>query len=310
TYTNSDVEKITPTSPSRSTATPAATINSLPSTQTVSESNANSGSKSQSQFVEAQSETEPFEYAPFITPSVVKFDGKASFSTKDRDKDGLIEVLQARVPIRITENVPVVAIGVLKKNGEIIASRPNWNSSALSQVQLSGDRIKQTIKLDFSGEEIYRGKKNGPFDLEIYVTAGDSTTSNSFATRSYKFERFGEVGLHIAGLSEQPRFVTNQLNNTQYVDSIDIVIQLDIRRHGMFFLAGELEKSRSRVSLGELQLSETGYHSVRLPVPLSALKDAGLDGPYDVNIRVTEKRTMAVAEDQFTTRPYQHRYFN
>ena len=130
-------------------------------------------------------------------PESPKIDGirileKVVYHKIDKNNDNKYEGLSAEIRIQIIKEGFYTITGVLEKDSKVIANQPAFEySMKTSQIVGNKPGIHRVI-LVFSGEEILRSKKNGPYKVTVVALDQHSFAMRRFATPAYDSDSFGE----------------------------------------------------------------------------------------------------------------------
>jgi len=114
------------------------------------------------------------------------------YHTIDKNNDNKYEGLTAEIRVKILKEGFYTIEGVLEKNSKVIANQPVFEYS-MNTSQIAGDKPGiHTVVLAFSGEQILRSKKDGPYNLTVVVIDQLSFAVRRFATPAYDSDSFGE----------------------------------------------------------------------------------------------------------------------
>ena len=124
--------------------------------------------------------------------SDIKFTGNVTYRTVDKNGDGIAEQLAADVEVEILTAGEYTVVGRLKKGGQMIANRPNFDSMLFSKAPLNGAPGLHSVSLTFSGEQIFQSGTDGPYDLALVAVGASSHAKVTVPTPAYSHTQFGE----------------------------------------------------------------------------------------------------------------------
>jgi hypothetical protein len=219
----------------------------------------------------------------------IKFTGNTTFNTVDDNGDGLAEAIIAVVEVEILVGGEYSFIGSLKKNGQNIANRPFFESAGFSNATLNEAPGFYTISLGFSGEQIYRSGKNGPYELELFAVGANGffAIAPPTFTKPYDYRKFSEVEGTIMSITD----VAIDDDGNGKLDFIETTVTVKIRTAGDYQLQGNLS-NKEDISIINVLESFTklvrGTHTLKLQFPGQNIRRSGLDGPYQGVVNLIE----------------------
>ena len=114
------------------------------------------------------------------------------FNTVDTNGDGIYDALIADVNVEVLTEGFYTVSGVLKKDGETVSNQPAYEHQQSTQVIIGDQLGMHTATLRFSGEEIFRSKENGPYELMVSTLSNETVEKKTVATPAYDYTDFGE----------------------------------------------------------------------------------------------------------------------
>ena len=233
--------------------------------------------------------------------AAVELTGNATYDLIDDDANGLAEALAADVEVRLHAAGEYTFVAHLSKNGRQIAYRPAWESALTVRATLDAISGSHTVRLRFSGEEIFRSEEDGPYDLEVLAVASNGSTSTRLVTPSLDHSLFGEVGARLTGVAESPV----DADGDGAIDYLQVTLDLDVRLDADFRLQGALHKNgQTLADSGVAVRLEAGAQQVSLDFDVGGLRISGVDGPYDGSVNLIDAEGHTLDGVTFTTGPY------
>lgn len=114
-----------------------------------------------------------------------------SFAPVDDDGNGIFDALVAKIDVEVLTPGFYTVTGMLMKNGKTISDQPAFEHAQPTQVFIGDELGIHTATLVFSGEQIFRSGKNGPYELEV-VAIGSDFDAKIVTTPAYDHTLFGE----------------------------------------------------------------------------------------------------------------------
>lgn len=107
--------------------------------------------------------------------------------------------------VQATLDKPTLEGATPEEHSEPVARRPNWTLARPSGTLLKGEAGKQTVQVEFSGEEIYRSKLDGPYRVHATLERGGEVIDTlELDTDPYLHRDFGELAGALHGLGLHP----------------------------------------------------------------------------------------------------------
>ncbi len=254
---------------------------------------------------------EDYEYKRGARDSSVDilFPGSTTFSRVDDNDDGLAEAVVADVAVEIITEGEYKFIGILKKNGQVIADIPFFHSPVLmNTATLNEGPGFYTVSLRFSGEQIYRTGENGPYELELFAVSAKNSVVVAVApptfTEPYDYRQFSEIGGSITSITDA---AIDENGNGKF-DFIEATVTVEIRTAGDYYLLGVLSKEGTfivNVLDSSFAALAPGIHTLKLRFPGQVIRRMGLDGPYQGVVKLidtNDERT--IGHIKFVTQAY------
>ncbi|MCI5148065.1 MAG: hypothetical protein D3916_01425 [Candidatus Electrothrix sp. MAN1_4] len=119
-----------------------------------------------------------------------------SFAPVDDDGNGIFDALVAKIDVEVLTPGFYTVTGMLMKNGKTISDQPAFEHAQPTQVFIGDALGIHTATLVFSGEQIFRSGKNGPYELEV-VAIGSDFDAKIVTTPAYDHTLFGERSARI-----------------------------------------------------------------------------------------------------------------
>jgi len=253
-------------------------------------------------------------------PAQSGFTGVFSDSAADVDNDGRYEYLVISAEVHITSPGRYYLEGGLAYDLDyLISHRPNWLSTApLNVTTLDCDTGLVTFYLPFSGEDIYRTGIDGSYEasLSLYRDAPGAGTGEKtligkeslgykrYNTAEYNHLNFREYDAEITGFGildlELEKAVDTSGNGL--FDMLEATISIGDMESTMFNLRANLMGSSGRIAtFGRLVTTRPGPIPASLSFPGAWIHRSGQDGPYTIDVTLTETRGKRFARKRFTT---------
>ncbi len=244
-----------------------------------------------------------------MTVPDIKFTGHTTFSTVDDNGDGLAEAVIAEVEVKILTGGEYSFIGTLKKNGQVIANRPFFESAISSTAFLNEGIGLYTIFLRFSGEQIFQSGENGPYQIELFaVGANKLATTLTVSTPACDHTQFSEIGIQFSKNGTILTGVTDAAideTGDGKFDFVETTLSVEVRTTGKYRLQGTLSKGgTSIINVGISVTLTRGTHTLKLPFSGLPIRRSGLDGPYEGIVNIYDANDHALDSLEFVTQPY------
>ncbi|OQY49358.1 MAG: hypothetical protein DRR08_08275 [Candidatus Parabeggiatoa sp. nov. 2] len=259
--------------------------------------------------------------SPSLTPSLrisqpssvkgnaqnIQFTGNTTFHTVDKNGDGFAEALVAEVEVAILSGKYVIE-GVLRKNGRLIANRPNFESTRFSDAALNEKTGIYTVLLSFSGEQIFQSGEEGPYELALNAIESKGFGSRlTVSTPAYEPTQFGELGVIIKGVND----VAVDENGDGKFDFIETTLHLEVRTVGNYIVDGSLmnNEGSTLVNVAERFSLTQGRQDLKINWTGRPLRRSGLEGPYKGDLVIVDAHRQTVDHIEFLTQPYRSSEF-
>lgn len=231
------------------------------------------------------------------------FTGTVVFAPPETGAGGPHAALVADVQVRLTTAGRYSVLGTLQKEGAIIASRPRFESAHQSRAELEGRPGTYTISMRFSGEQIYRSGKSGPYELVLYAVGEASHATSRITTPPYRHTHFGELGAALARLEE----AALDEDGDGALDVLEVRVELDVRIAARYRLQASLAGGGATMAPAAAAAARdfaVGAHRVRLRFAAAAIRRTGVGGPYEILVNLLDAAAHHLASAKIETRAY------
>ena len=231
------------------------------------------------------------------------FTGYAEFHPRDTDGDGIFNQLSVSVEVQMVKGGSYTIFGELKKGNDTISIVPFWHSQIFSSTSFEGDPGVYMIQIDFSGEDIFTSKRDGPYEVSLDMI-GERGWADSFVfqTPAYEHQKFGEQGSYILSVEDE---AMDTDSNGKY-NFIKFIVSVLVRKPGQYdvecFVEGGLDKEIFS-SLEAFDFNATGIHPVEIFLPGHKISRSKRNGPYEGLINLSFEGS-SLESRSFTSRPY------
>jgi len=250
------------------------------------------------------------------------FTGVFSDSAANVDGDSFYEYLVISAQVHITSPGRHYLEGSLSYDLDyLISHRPDWLSTTpLNFVSLECDTGLVTFHLPFSGEDVYRSGFDGSYEVGLslyrYPSEADSNVKEKsligmesldhrrINTAEYNHNDFREFDAEIKGFGILNLEIeeTVDTSGNGLFDMLDATVSIGTLEEGLFNLKAHLMGSRGRIATFMRLVSiRTGPNPASLSFPGSWIYESGQDGPYTIDVTLTETRGKRFARKRFTT---------
>lgn len=214
------------------------------------------------------------------TSRSVSFQNEASFEkVPSRERSDLYRSLAVEIEVTPDTAGTYALYGGLFKGKELITQRPDWSTSAAT-VTIFQAQANEVVKarLEFSGEDIYRAQKSGPFVVHPYVIDEDGVahTAAPVHTAAYSHKSFGESAARLGTVT--PSWLDEDGTRSLQVDVAvqvrvpkPLAVQLELAQDGRALAFA----STSCADACQLETNKPDGHAVSLTLqaPLIASLD-------------------------------------
>ena len=232
----------------------------------------------------------------------IHFTGDVDFAPLYPTAGGYYENLQASVQVLVLEQGDYYFKGVLVKGDKLIAHRPDIHTMAITDSVLHAGGGLHTLRLTFSGEEIYRSEENGPWELRVSVQSPrdvlqvDPIKVTSFTTPvltpEYQYGDFGQQPAHMKG-KPLVRRADDSADGQQ--DEVEIRTQIFVREKGRYAVEGRLATGgQTLVYSGQRRELDTGDQELVMRVPSERLRQRSLAGGLALTVNLFGSRQIVL----------------
>jgi hypothetical protein len=232
----------------------------------------------------------------------LRFTGKADFELQDADSDGLFEALIVEPQFVTSAEDRFLIDGRLMKDSVVISNRPAWRCEVSTFDNLKVPPGSHTARLWFSGEEIYRSGKDGPYQVGAYAISGvgveDTTGIN---TPAYSHAVFGEIDATIATISD----AGVDRDGDGLFEALKVTTEILVRVEGEY----HVEISLCRETTGTLSEDSTavlgpGIHEIAADFVDRAVSANGEHGPWRIVVNLSDAEYSWLDSREHLTEPY------
>lgn len=203
-------------------------------------------------------------------------------------------------------NITVVRGGTYVIDG--ILSQENVTTAlAFASRLLSVGIGNHTVELAFAGEDLYRARTDGPYEIHLILSdARGSLDRSDHTTELYPFTAFQKPAAAFVRPHAEAGLDTDGdgLFNYLVVDA-----QIEVQQDGFFLLRSSVQGT----PLGETSnftALAAGLHTVPVWISGERLNASELDGPYEVSLSLFDFLTVQLLDrDTHTTAVYSHLAF-
>ncbi|AZZ94120.1 hypothetical protein EUZ85_26735 [Hahella sp. KA22] len=233
--------------------------------------------------------------------------GDVDYVTPDSNSDGAYEALIANVRVDVNRAGVYLVMATLNKDGEVVANMPEFESMKFTQDTLGNAPGTYTAELKFSGEQILRAGKNGPYDVKVIAFAEGSTPVQAMLpTPAYAYTQFGEKGSYLTDMTDT---AVDTDGDARY-DYLEAIVQAKVATAGEYVLQGTLMKAGKTVANTIERFSlDNGSHSLSLRFLGSTIFRSGEDGPYELVVGLFNADGERQADIGAMTQAYHHGEF-
>ena len=214
---------------------------------------------------------------------------------------GSLEVKAAVVATRVGE---FTVVGSLKHGDLVITDRPGSTSSTSSRVSFLGGPTTWMASLRFSGDDIRARAIDGPYTVELVVMGASGRVLDQlrFETRAYHHTDFSE---HAAMLVSIEELATP--SSTATYGGIRVRATVEIVTMAKYVFQSSLFFEDIQVAFTETQvLLRPGREVVECLLSGAMIGQSGRDGPYVLQVYLSDDKGNQLGNQQMNTKPYRH----
>ncbi len=204
-------------------------------------------------------------------------------SAVDADQDGVFDAIELDVEVQVRVGGAYRAHANLSKSGTALASAGASDTLGLG---------RQRMTLRFPARSIRRSGSDGPYKgvVTLWDAQGNPLSSASLQTRPYQASDFSALLELDGSLADEAL----DLDGNGLRDLLRLRTGFRARQAGTFLVSGVLRSDSSPrvVSIRQLATFTKAPQTILLDFPGSAIREQGLDGPYELELTVLDPRTL------------------
>ena len=220
-----------------------------------------------------------------VPGSLISFAGVAGYRTPDLDNNRRFEAVEVDLLVDIVTAGNYILFGELQTaTGQLVANRPDFSSMLQSSAEIGGAPGRRTVTLRFSGEQIRQSRIDGPYNLLIYANSDtEDAGSTTFATPALRWVDFGELRAQLRSLLATP--VDADVSGK--FETLHLTSEVEVANAGPYQMsAGVMGRGSDLILKSRLINLVAGVQTVTLDLPAGGIARSGIDGPYDVSLRL------------------------
>lgn len=236
----------------------------------------------------------------------VKIGKVTQYRPSGKETHEIFDVLTVSVEVDIRTAGFYTVTGLLTQDGEIVSNQPSFEYTMPVRVTIGDQPGIHPVVLSFSGEQILRSGKDGPYELVITVM-GSAFDQKTITTPAYRHTLFGECGVTLPGrVSDVP---VDTGGDGRY-NFLEITLDTTIAIPGEYTLQGILLHDGGIIGQADTKrLLAVGEQKLTLRFPGVSIFRSGRDGPYDAVLAVLNAKGKYQADTRFVTQAYAHLKF-
>jgi hypothetical protein len=238
-------------------------------------------------------QTSAYAYTEFAHPALMAT-GVFTDSGQDTNSNGLYDNLLANVQASVTTNGTYNVFASLYAQNNMIAY------AETNAVLIAGTR---TIQFIFDGKSIRASGKNGPYKVQTSIPNG-----SEFTTGTYNATSFEAAGVILQSVGSDSG---NDINGDGLFDTLVVPVNVNCSLAGNYTLKGSLYNG-SHLHITSASSNTdlvSGTSGVSLSFDGMAIRNEGLDGPYDVSITIYDSDQAFLGSLEGTTSSYTSEQF-
>jgi len=196
----------------------------------------------------------------------------------DTDGDSLYNFLVTQIDVNITEVGNYFTSGILSYNGTRITLASDYSYL---------NATIQTIKLFFSGKDIYEARVSGNYSVDLILYNENSTLIDYrvFNTSLYHYTEFEGLFIELTNLTDYGRDI--DLNGLY--DYLTVELSLNVTRTGNYSISGALFTNESYVaSVFNYTFLNSGPQTMYLDFDGIAIRRSRTNGPYTLHLTLSD----------------------
>ncbi len=220
----------------------------------------------------------------------IRFTGNVKFDTRSWDEDEHVNQLVAVAEIEVLVSGEHTLLGGLFHEDEPVATRTFWRAVKPPGTTVSGGPGEYRVRFRFSGEEIYKSGKDGPWELRVRLA--DSDTELRTETPEFDHEDFGELSGRILGVDAW-RHDPGEGGRS----SLRVGVAIEARENGLLAVQARLSKGANTVAYdGHKEELFTGKHTLDLELPI--VEDS--KGPHTLTVVLYDSQLRSIDDFEET----------
>jgi hypothetical protein len=234
--------------------------------------------------------------------SGLQFTHTVTYFLIDDDGNGIAEGLAADVEVDILRAGEYVIAGTLDSGSIRISHRPRTETLLGSLGHVLGVPGRYTVRIEFSGEDIYASGLDGPYEARFFASSssGDEDVLTA-ATPGYAHTQFGEFLASIQSVSD----TGVDLDSDGKFDVLRTSVELMARADKDVAIVGGVRSNSTSLATSSSNFSlTTGTHVVTLDFSGKSLRRAGRNGPYTVVVNMHDSQGLDLSSLEHTTAAY------
>jgi hypothetical protein len=168
------------------------------------------------------------------------------------------------------------------------------------------------VTLEFNGADIYSSGIDGPYGVwfDLYDDKWQYLASDSAETSQYNHTDFQH---RLAEFSPPHYDFAVDVDGKTYQDHLTVKVNITVDIPAIYEIEGDLFDSSesSWIADGRIQsYFADGTHTVDLRLLGCRIRNAGIDGPFTLQLKMRKDGTQLTSEDTHSTRYYSHTSFD